>query len=283
MQPKIYLIGSFHDFRDRIIDALPQYPFADPRTHRQSCVLKTLQDDVHEAESCPIALAVFPRGKSRGVMSYAEIGVSVANGNHLIIVDEDENPDPLLRGLADYYFTDLGDALHFLGGNPEFGDTAGEELVSKYPAEPEKKEIPAETVYFCGTIDDRLLGIIGRAREARPDKNFIVKSGDAYSDFERITDYDLIVVNFPGQLDWDRDACFMLGAAYSHDISVVLMDAHDWKYPPLQGLARRHCTPEVLLDYLVNVDDLHITEEAKHMYNFFKAERERRKPGEKLK
>lgn len=277
MQPKIYLIGSFHGFRDRIIDALPDYTLSDPRTHRQSCVLKTLYDDVSEAEICPIALAVFPKGKSRGVMSYSEIGISVVNGNHLIIADEDENPDPLLEGLADHYFTDLEDALAFLAEKPEFKDITKDDIVSKYPAGPEKREIPSENIYFCGTIDEQILGIIDQAREACPDKNFIIKSGDAYSDFEKITDYDLIVVNFPAHLDWDRDACFMLGAAYPHDISVVLMDAHDWKYPPLQGLARRHCTPDVLLDYFENVDDLHITEEARHMYGFFKAERERRK------
>ena len=66
---KIYLVGSYHGFRDKIIQSLPDLRFADPRKHRQSSTAKLVIDDLEQAENCPITLAVFPKGKSKGVMS----------------------------------------------------------------------------------------------------------------------------------------------------------------------------------------------------------------------
>src|SRR4030042_2073512 len=274
---RIYLIGSYYSFRDRIIQELPQYPFSDPRTHSQSCVAKLVIDDMSEAEKCPIAFSVFPKGKRKGVMSFAEIGASVTNNNHQLIVDETEEQDPLLISIAHNFFNNLNSALSYLKTGPVFEANKKKEIIKKYPPTVEDKKIPMNTIYFCGTIDDKLLRIVEQAGKKRPDKSFIIKSGNTFADFERIMNYDLIVANFPGNLDWDRHACFMMGAAYSHDIPVLLREDKDWKYPPLQAIVRRH-TPslEGVLEYVTEVDDNHINREAVNMYNFFERELKRR-------
>jgi len=284
-KPKIYLIGSFHDFRDKIINALPDYDFSDPRKFKQSCVLNTVSEDVKEAKECPVSLAVFPKGKSRGTMSYAELGISAVYENHIIIVDEDENADPLLKQIARNYFTNLDDAIGFLKTKPSFSLNSKKEMVSKYPANSDYKIIPCNTVYVCGTIDEELMEAVERADKRGAEKRVIFNS-DTYQDFQNILSYDLIVANFPAKpdMDWDRHACFMMGAAYPHDISVLLIDPHEWKYPPLQGLVRRHATTmNNLEDYLVYVKDLHINNEAVVMYNLFKDEQKRIKENDEEK
>ena len=274
---KIYLIGSFYSFRDRIINELPQYTFSDPRTHRQSCVAKLVTDDMAEAENCQLALAVFPRGKRKGVGSFAELGSSAVYQNHILIADETNEDDSLLHRIAYNYFTNLDDAIAYLKINPVFKLNEKNEIVKKYPPTFEDKPIPVKNIYFCGTIDDKLLKTVEQARIKRPDKSFIIKSEDTFADFKKIMDYDLVVINFPGHLDWDRLACFMMGAAYSHDIPVLLREEKDWRYPPLQALVRRHTpTLEGVLEYVTEVDDMHINREAVNMYNFFERELKKR-------
>lgn len=272
---KIYLIGSFHNFRDYIIKSLPQYLFADPRLHHQSSSAKMVVDDMNEAENCPIAIAVFPKGKSRGVMSYAEIGATKVNGNTLITVDEDENFDPFLKKLTkpEHYFISLDSTIGYLASNPHIELNHRQQIISKYPPG-EKGIIPMNRVYICGTIDPTIRGIVEEASRLRPDKQYVLKS-DEYEDLKEIIKNDLVVANFPADKDWDRHACAMLGAAYSHDISTVIMDQHKVKYPPLQALARRHMSPEMMLKYITRVDDLNIGAESGVMYNLFKEEQEK--------
>ena len=272
IQPKIYLIGSFHSFRDRIIDALPDYSFADPRRHRQSSLAKMVVDDMNEAEACPIAIAVFPKGKSRGVMSYCEIGSSLVSGNTLLTVDEDENSDPLLKQLTqpDHYFTSLDEAIGYLASKPDIELNHRQPVQSKYPAGT-AEPVPLNKVYFCGKIDREMGRIIENAKKARPEREFIMRGYD-HKDFLSVADFDLIVANFPGCEDWDRHACLMLGAAYSHDISTIVMDGHSVKYPPLQAIARRQMTQFWMSKYITKVEDLRIESESGVMYNLFKEE-----------
>ncbi|MAF34519.1 hypothetical protein CMO91_01610 [Candidatus Woesearchaeota archaeon] len=265
---KVYLIGSFHGFRDGIIEALPQYSFSDPREHRQSSVLKLAHDDLREAEKCPVALAIFPKGKSRGVMSYAEIAVASAHGNHLIVVDE-ENPDPLLEQLADDHFGSLDEAISYLKTQPKL-PKKDVYIESKYPAGTDER-LPINTILICGESDGAMDEVYARVRNERPDRTLLI-SDDAYQESRHMPQFDLIVAYFPAGKDWDRHACFMMGAAYAHDISVVIVDEHGWRYPPLQALARRHCTLPHLAEYLIEVDDLPIPAEAANMYEFFERE-----------
>ncbi len=275
IQPKIYLIGSFHSFRDKIIDSLPDYSFADPRLHHQSCTAKMVVDDMREAEECPIAIAVFPKGKSRGVMSYAEIGASQVSGNTLITVDEDQNADSLLKKLTlpEHYFTSLDDAIGYLASGPEIGLGQQTQPISKYPAGT-TEPVPANRIYFCGHIDQFTDMLIKQLAKERPEKEFIARDDD-YKDFINISGYDLIVANFPKGQDWDRHACLMLGGAYAHDISTIVMDGHDVKYPPLQALARRQMDRLSMAGYLRAVDDLRIEKEAGVMYSLFQEEQKR--------
>lgn len=283
-ESKIYLVGSFLPFRDRIINALPEYSFSDPRTHPQSCVQKLVQADMSEAEKCPITIAVFPKGKRKGVMSFAELGVSAVNQNHIIIVDETGEEDPLLEYIASQKFESISSLISYLQTNPDLiqeklanTNTSEKRIFKKYPPIIEDTIIPVNNIYFCGTIDDKIIQTVHKANEIRPDKNFILKA-DPVKDFQNITNYDLIVVNFPGEVDWDRHACFMIGAAYSHDIPVLLREDKEWRYPPLQALVRRHTsTLEGVLEYITEVDDLHINREAVNMYYFFDREMNRRR------
>ncbi|MBN2458892.1 hypothetical protein JXB28_01280 [Candidatus Woesearchaeota archaeon] len=273
---KIYLIGSFLPFRDKIISALPGYSFSDPRTHPQSCVQKLVAADMSEAENCPAALAVFPRGKRKGVMSFAELGASAAHQNHILVVDETGEDDTLLEHIASKSFGNIESVIEYLRTEPFLSSHTQNEILKKYPPTAEDKPIPVKNIYFCGTIDDKMLQTIDKARKMRPDKNMIVKS-DPVNEFHNINDYDLIVVNFPGEIDWDRHACFMMGAAYSHDLPVLLREDKDWRYPPLQALVRRHTpTLEGVLEYVTEVDDMHINREAVNMYYFFERELKRR-------
>lgn len=275
---RIYLIGSYYGFRDRIIKELPQFDFSDPRTHSQSCIAKMVVDDMTEAETCPVSVAIFPNGKRRGVMSFAELGASAVHGNHIIIDDEAEQKDPLLRKIANQNFDSLEKTISFLKTNPEFKMKKNQSIAKKYPVTMENKPIPLKNIYFCGTIDEKISRVIKIAENFSRDKNFIVKSEDTYVDFQKIMNYDLIVANFPGHLDWDRHACFMMGAAYSHDIPVLLVEDKDWKYPPLQGISRRHThEPGCILEYITEVKDQHINREAVNMYTFFVKELERKK------
>ena len=272
MTHRIYLIGSYHGFRDGIIEALPDYTFADPRTHRQSSAAKLVCDDLQEAEESPIALAVFPQGKSKGVMSYAEIGVSFTNKNHLIVVDENEDYNPLLKELADCHFNSLDTAIDYLRSKPDFRISKSD-IESKYPAGC-NQPIELNRVLICGTITEELETIVRQARKTCSDREFIL-GRDTYKELTNISEYDLVAVNFPGNLDWDRDACLLMGGAYAHDISILLIDDHDWKYPPLQAIARRHGTINTLFEYLTEVDNLNISAEALNMYTFFKREQDR--------
>lgn len=273
---KIYLIGSFLPFRDKIINALPKYSFSDPRTHPQSCIQKLVQADMNEAESCPAALAVFPKGKRKGVMSFAELGASAVNQNHILAVDETGEDDPLLEHIASKRFNSIDSVIDYLKTDPDFPTHSENHLFKRYPPTADDKPIPMKNIYFCGTIDDKMLQTIDKAKKMRPDKSLIVKS-DPVKDFQNIKDYDLIVINFPGELDWDRHACFMMGAAYSHDLPVLLREDKDWRYPPLQALVRRHTpTLEGVLEYVTEVDDMHINREAVNMYYFFERELKRR-------
>ncbi len=275
---RIYLIGSFFDFRDKIIESLPQYEFSDPRTHRQSCMAKLVSDDMGQAESCPVSLFVLPKGKRPGTMSYAEIGAAAANNNHILVADENEQQDALLKKLARNHFSNLDDAIAFLNTNPKFEiNNKPRIIMKKYPAVLGPIEIKMNNIYFCGTKDQQLMETIAKAQEKRPDRKYIISSDDVFKDFQSIGSYDLIVVNFPGEVEWDRKACFMMGGAYAHDIPVLLREEKDWRYPPFQALVRRHTrTLEGVLEYVTEVNDQHINKEAVNMYNFFKKETERR-------
>ncbi|MBW2987465.1 hypothetical protein KY336_02835 [Candidatus Woesearchaeota archaeon] len=264
----IYLIGSYTGHRDKIIEALPERSFADPRDQRQSSVAKLVCDNLQMAEECPIALAFHP-----GVMSFVEMGAAVTHGNHLIVVD-DSDKHPFLELFAGSYFTKMYEAIDFLKGKPDLPKN-DKKIRGKYPAG-SREYLPLNKVLISGAVTPELTSVIKRAEKARPDRKFYFCT-DIYREFTNIFNYDLLVVNFPGDEDWNKQACLLMGAASAHDISILLMDEHDWKYPPLQAVARRHCTINVLFEYLTEVDDLNISSEARDMYKFFQREQERRR------
>ncbi|MBN1376800.1 hypothetical protein JW949_00520 [Candidatus Woesearchaeota archaeon] len=275
IKPEIYLVGSFYGFRDKLIEALPEYPLRDPRNHRQSCIAKLVIDDMNAAENCPVLLAVFPKNKDRGTATYAEIGASYAHGNYIIIVDEEDGhkkEDVLLRKVADKYFTDSEKAINFLNNGFELTNKPKKKIKSKYPVN-SQGIIPVKKVYFCGEISGELSDIIDELSEKQPRKEFIKKSEDTHEDFKKIATYDLIVANFPKNKWWDRHAFFMIGGAYAHDISVLSVENKKLRYPPLQALVRRSTNSiQNMKKYLEEVNDLNVNKEASFMYDAFKRE-----------
>lgn len=293
----VYLVGSFHGFRDRIILALPHFSFADPRIHRQSSVAKLVVDDLGKAERCPITMAVFPKGKSRGVMTYAEIGVAFSHGNYIILIDENEKKDPVLEKIADLRFNSIDQAIEEL---PKLvlPHKPKKIIQSKYPSGFEGI-VPNNRVCIAGEKNSYINQIIEKVQEMRPDRKFVFAT-DIYDELCNIERNDLLVTYFPERNDWNRDAILLMGGAYAHDISNLIVEGHRWKYPPLQGvpsdginedlllthlmmsdiiqkvraIARRHGEPENYSEYITEVDDLNIVKEAMNMYNFFKKERE---------
>ncbi len=267
---EIYLIGSFLGFRDEIISSLPSYSFVDPRQHRQSSTAKLVIDDLEKgAQQTPIALSVFPNGKTPGIMSFVEIGASYTFGNLQLVVDGSQK-NPLLKLIADSYFPDVREAIAYLGSDPDL--RMNPKLVqSKYPAGSTEK-IPVKRVLIAGTRTYELEKVVDEARNKRPDKKFVLSS-NPFDELKNISDYDLLVTYFPTGYDWDRNACLLMGGAFSADISTLIIDEHGWKYPPLQAVARRHGHIGNLLEYLTEVDDLNISSEAMNMYRFLERER----------
>ena len=269
--PSIYLIGSFHGFRDEIIRRLPQFSFADPRKHRQSSAAKMVIDDLTEAATNQLSLAVFPKGKSYGVMSFSEIGVAYKHGNHLIIIDGNQQ-EPILKELADETFTTLDDALNYLNNKKSFS-THRRERPLIYP--PERKEpLELRNVLVTGTFNKNLEQALHEAQRRRPELSIDLTTPDkAFSQFKDLHNYDFLVAYFPREDDWNRTACLFMGGAYAHDLPILILDEHDWKYPPLQAIARRQGSLKGLADYLSEVDDQLIGKEAVNMYSFFQREK----------
>ncbi len=269
--PKIYLVGPYHGFRDKIIEALPEFDFADPRNHRQSSMAKLVCDDLGEAQDCPISLAVFPEGKARGVMSYVELGVAYSYGNHIITVNQGDE-EPVLEKISERYYDKLGHALDYIKGDASF-KARRKEIESKYNNH-DDTPLPVNNILICGNLDDKVLQIIEDAQKKSAEKNFFINT-DSYRSLEDISLYDLLVAYFPKESGWKNEACLLMGGAYAHDISILLVDEHEWKYPPLQAVARRHCGTANMFEYITEVDDLRINVEARKMYDFFERERKR--------
>jgi hypothetical protein len=263
----IYLIGSFFNFRDKIIKALPQFNFADPRLHRQSSMAKLVTDDLNEAQHCPVSLVVFPRGKTRGIMSYTEIGVAYAHNNFLIIVDENEEKDINLQKLSNLTFNDLDDALKSLQ-NFNLPSIKTNKIISKYPSG-FSGVVSFKNIIFTGEYDDKLKKSIKICEKRRPDLN-IKFATNFYQEMNKIAHNDCLITYFPKGKDWNRGACMLMGSAYAHDITTFIVDEHQPPHPPLQAVARRQGTLENAIDYILKVDDLHINKESLVMYDLLK-------------
>jgi hypothetical protein len=256
---KIYLAGSFYGFRDQIINALPDFTFADPRKHRQHSIASLDEDDMKEAEESPILLACFPEGKDRGTMTYAEIGDSRVNGNYIMIADETPNKDPLLRKFADENLKSINESIKFIKLNNKKLKSEFEKI-NKTKTDLSKV---VKNVLFAG--DPYTLARL----ETDTEKNFI-----NYNDITNLCDFkkiDMAVVHFPEMGNWDRKAIFYMGVSYGMQTPIILFDEKEIPYPPLCGLARRiFRNKESLIDYVNAVESQKIEDEAKLMYNLFK-------------
>jgi len=256
---RIYLAGSFHDWRDKIIKALPEYDFADPRNNRQNAIAKLVEDDIKNASECLITFAYFPKGKSRPTMTYAEMGAARANGNYIIYVDENEEKDSLIEKVASVNFSKLNDATAYLKKQePSF------ELIKISERLKERDQI---NIALFGNIPRNISNL------SLEKKNLIVYDVDDLDNLKNFgEDIDLTVINFDKGLR-EKHAVFYMGISYALDIPIILSTGNPIVYPPLAGLARRIFTgefrAEILEDYLTNLSSLEISEEAKVMYGLF--------------
>lgn len=257
---KIYLAGSFYDFRDKIISELPELTFDDPRKNRQYCISATVEDDMKKASKDKVLLACFPKGKSRGTMTYAEIGASRAKGNFVMIADENEEKDELLSDIADVNFDSINEAISYL-------KKENNDLKSYYdPVAPLKKLGDIETIVFAG--NKKQLEKLNLPKFAYSLDNLFDPGHYPLSCLENV---DLTIAHFPKKGDWDRKQIFFMGASYALQIPVILLDEKEVPYPPLLGLARRvFTTKRSLRDYIGALESNTIEKEAGIMYNLFK-------------
>jgi len=252
---RIYLAGSFYNFRERIISALPDFDFANPITHRQNSIAQLVEDDMKAAEECPVMLACFPKGKSRGTMTYAEIGAARAKGNYIIIADENEQQDYDINKIADVKFGKIDDAIEFLK-NATY-EKSGNEIVKKISDDNFR--------IFLTTTPGYIKGLEKIVQNGK--KIFTFKDMESVEDFGRM---DLTAVHFPRGLKRNRHAIFVMGMSYSLGTPICMLDENPIIYPPLAGLARRIFTQkEPFIDYLNMIQSQKIDDEAKVMYQLF--------------
>ena len=255
---KIYLAGSFLDFRDRIISELGyKYEFADPRKNRQHSIATLVVDDMGKAKECPIMLACFPKGNSRGTMTYAEIGASKSKGNYIIIADETDKRDTFLDNISNYKLNKIDDAINFLKNN-NLGRGPSRAITKKQNKDNKLRIFLATNINYFKEIE-----------QVYQNENKILM----YGSFENLKDFgnvDLTVAHFPKGGNRDKKAILFMGMSYALKIPVVMIEENPIIYPPLAGLPRRIFTKkEIALDYLLRLDSQEIQDEAKVMYSLF--------------
>ena len=255
---KIYLAGSFFGFRDKIISELGyKYEFADPRKNRQHSIATLVVDDMGKAKECPIMLACFPKGNSRGTMTYAEIGGSRAEGNHIIIADETDKRDQFLDDISDYKPNSIEVAINFLKENNP-GRDPSRAITKKQNKDNKLRIFLATNINYFKEIE-----------QVYQNENKILM----YGSFENLKDFgnvDLTVAHFPKGGNRDKKAILFMGMSYALKIPVVMIEENPIIYPPLAGLPRRIFTKkEIALDYLLRLDSQEIQDEAKVMYSLF--------------
>ena len=253
-----YLAGSYHDWRDRVIASLPGHSFSDPKNHRQSAIAKLVEDDMAEAMLCWRMLVGFPKGKSLGTMTYAEIGASRVAGNYIIGVDENEVKEPTLKAVADVHFSSFEEAIEHLRNLKNIPET------NKIKEDQRKPLGDVHNVLILGSVPEQVM--------SSKEKAYI--SDFQVADINNLgKSIDLVVVNFERGIR-PKEHILCMGAAYSADIPIVLCEASPIIYPPLAGLARRIFSgPErmdILKDYLEGIKSNDINLEAKIMYELFK-------------
>ncbi|PIU75856.1 hypothetical protein COS75_02175 [Candidatus Pacearchaeota archaeon CG06_land_8_20_14_3_00_35_12] len=259
---KIYLAGSFYSFRDRIINALPEHDFADPRKHRQFAIAPLVIDDMKEAEESPIFLACFPKGKTRGTMTYGEIGASKILGNYVMIADENEQKDPLLEQIADVNFNSIDAAIDFLRSNNKI-------LKSEYEKTPKKESLDKIETIFLASNSRNFPEIFELNK-----KGMNIVTPENITSLNEFKNADLNAVYFPSMGDWERKAIFFMGAAYALEMPTIMLDEKEFSYPPLNGIVRRVCRSKIsMMDYMSTLIDRKtqkIEVEAGICYDFFK-------------
>jgi hypothetical protein len=253
-----YLAGSYHDWRDRVVASLPGHNFSDPKNHRQSAIAKLVEDDMTEAMLCRRLFVGFPKGKSLGTMTYAEIGASKTAGNYIIGVDENEVKEPTLKFIADAHFSSFEEGIAHLKNFPDIYEKNDNLDRSKKP---------------LGEVHNVL--ILGQV----PEQVTSSKEKTYFVDFQATdlnslgSGIDLVVVNFERGIR-PKEHILCMGAAYSADIPIILCEASPIIYPPLAGLARRIFSGserfDILGDYLEGIKSNEIGSEAKVMYELFK-------------
>ncbi len=256
---KIYLAGSFFGFRDKIISELrDKYEFADPRKNRQHSIATLVVDDMGKAKECPIMLACFPKGNSRGTMTYAEIGGSRAEGNYIIIADETDKRDEFLDSISDFNLNSIDDAINFLKkNNPRRNPSRA--ITKKQNKDDKLRMFLATNINYFKEIE----------QVYQNDENKVLMYGD-FEDLKNFGNSDLTIVHFPKGGNRNKKAIFFMGASYALKIPIVMIEENPIIYPPLAGLPRRIFTEkEIALDYLIRLNSQEIQDEAKVMYSLF--------------
>ncbi len=115
----IYLAGGMKSqWQDRVISALPQYSFVDPRGHGLSEEKAYTEWDLRGIRDSQIVLAYMDSANPSGFGLSLEVGYAKALGRTIFYVCEDDTPRQkyfgMVRACATRVFTSLDDAIEAL-------------------------------------------------------------------------------------------------------------------------------------------------------------------------
>lgn len=119
----IYLAGPFTnpDWRDRVLRAVPQHTYFDPRRNRQySCVAIVDDDLLRGVEKSDLVFGYYPEGCiDQG--TDIELGDAFGKKIPIILANENKFQNPLLSGIAKRHFTTLDAGIVYLNNLKSIG------------------------------------------------------------------------------------------------------------------------------------------------------------------
>jgi nucleoside 2-deoxyribosyltransferase len=129
---KIYLAGPFTkpDWRDRIINEVPQHTYFDPRRNEQSACVTIVRDDlILGVENSDIVFSYFPKGNN-DIGTCIEMGNAFGKRKIIVLVNENLFLHPLISGIAKRQFSSLEAGIIYLNNLKSIEQS--EEFVAAY-------------------------------------------------------------------------------------------------------------------------------------------------------
>ena len=250
----VYPAGSFHGWQDQFIqDVSSKWQILDPREHRQGAIAKLVEDDMGGVKNSNAVFCYLPRGKRLPTFTYAETTAAHLLGKHVILVDENESPEPVIHSLPQICFNNYSKGIEYL---MEADFDVRDNLITEKPATNDVKKLA-----LVGNFDTNSSIYGGKEVEIQNIKNL-----------HQLASFDLMAVAFT-RGNRPKEAVALMGAAYTLGVPIILHEPNPVLYPPLIGLTRRVFVGDEGKDafnkYLNNIRSNNVEHEAKIMYDLF--------------